>query len=266
LGAYWRGRIGAERWDSVARDYALGTWPGGRMAGAAVYWQVDIHGHVKGGKVMQYDPATGHKKKEGGTTWVHSLRGGIPAGRHLEQCLFGEHRLKDWPMEKPVAVVESEKTALIAAALMPAYLWVATGSKSEFKLAKLQALTGRKVLAFPDLSDSRSSTFYYWKEKAVELRSLFASIHVSDLLEAGATPESMTAGMDIADLLLKESGTTPDTPATITTTSPSPPPCILSQAEVAVRRWAGRNPALNTLVEVLGLDLSAAKVRPITIT
>ncbi len=119
LSAYWRNRIGADRWDKVAKDYALGTWSEGRLAGAAVYWQVDIHGHVKAGKIMQYDTATGHRAKGSGTGWVHFERYHKSASDlNVEQCLFGEHLLNSWPMEKPVAVVESEKTAMIAAALV----------------------------------------------------------------------------------------------------------------------------------------------------
>lgn len=44
---------------------------------------------------------------------------------------------------------------------------------------------------------------------------------------------------------------------------PPPPPPILSRAEVAVKRMAGRNPAINTLVNLLDLDLSRAQVRPL---
>lgn len=270
LSAYWRNLIGADRWDKVTKDYALGTWPDGRLAGAAVYWQVDVDGKVKGGKVMLYDPATGHRSKEGGTTWVHSLTGGIPEGRKLEQCLFGEHLLKGWPMDKTVAVVESEKTALIAAALLPNYLWLATGSLGEFKLAKLQALTGRKVLAFPDLSDAESTAFTKWRIVAEELRHLFASIHVSDLLEAGATLENMLAGMDIADLLLSgqpNAEVTP-TPAAPSPTPPIPsaPPIVKSRAEVAIERMAAGNPEINLLVDLLDLDLNRAHLHTMQTT
>jgi hypothetical protein len=41
----------------------------------------------------------------------------------------------------------------------------------------------------------------------------------------------------------------------------TPPPPILSRAEIAVKRMAGRNPAINTLVNLLDLDLSRARVR-----
>lgn len=281
LSAYWRDRIGADRWDKVAKDYALGTWTDGRLAGAAVYWQVDLNGKVKAGKIMQYDPATGKRSKVGSSTsFVHFERHHQSAhDLNVEQCLFGEHLLKSWPMDKPVAVVESEKTALIAAALLPTYCWVATGSKDEFKLAKLQALTGRKVIAFPDLSGN-SVAYYQWKERAVELNALFASIHVSDILEAGATAADTEAGLDIGDYLLrlgtitppttitlpkgdgsdgrKENYSTPLPAITTTTILTPPPPMILSRAEVAVERMAAKNPAINLLVELLQLDVANA--------
>lgn len=271
LSAYWRNPIGADRWDKVTKDYALGTWPDGRLAGAAVYWQVDIHGRVKAGKIMQYDPATGHRAKGSGTGWVHfESHRKSASDLNVKQCLFGEHLLKSWPMEKTVAVVESEKTAMIAAALMPDICWLATGSKDEFKLAKLQALTGRKVLAFPDLAPN-CAAYFLWKQRAIELGHLFASIHVSDILEAGATMERTLAGMDIADLLLSEQPAAevgamaipaPQQPQPI----PLAPPILKSRAEVAIERMAAKNPEINLLVDLLQLDVAGATVRKLTTT
>ena len=264
LSAYWQERIGADRWDEVAKAYALGTWSEGRLAGAAVYWQVDIHGNVKAGKIMQYDPSTGKRSKEERTTsWVHFMRTRQSAGElNVEQCLFGEHLLKGWPIDQPVAVVESEKTAMIAAALMPSFLWVAVGSMGAFTLAKLQALTGRKVLAFPDLSRD-GSAFTKWRERAIELGHLFASIHVSDILERKATEADRNDGLDIGDHLLRSDDRTVKSSTTTITTLSAPPPPILSRAEVAVKRMAQRNPAINSLVSLLDLDLSRAQVRPL---
>lgn len=52
--------------------------------------------------------------------------GQLPADWQLSQCLFGEHLLALY-QGKPVGLVESEKTAVIAAGLMPKYMWLATG-------------------------------------------------------------------------------------------------------------------------------------------
>jgi hypothetical protein len=41
---------------------------------------------------------------------------------------------------------------------------------------------------------------------------------------------------------------------------PPPPVPLLSDAEILLSRWAERNPAINTLVDVLNLDLSTAKI------
>jgi hypothetical protein len=48
----------------------------------------------------------------------------------LSQCLFGEHLLKD--TETPVAIVESEKTAIIASCYYPEFIWLACGGSGEF--------------------------------------------------------------------------------------------------------------------------------------
>ena len=213
LSMYWRDRIGADRWDAVAHDYALGTWRTRELAGAAVFWQVDANGNVKAGKIMLYDPSTGKRRKgTRSTSFVHFENTRQSAGDlNVEQCLFGEHLLTTWPMDRPVAVVESEKTAMIAAALMPSFLWVAVGSVGGFTLAKLQALTGRKVLAFPDLSRD-GSAITKWRERAVEVARLFVRVHVSDLLERMATDADREAGLDIGDYLLRS-----DHKTTITT-------------------------------------------------
>lgn len=246
---------GLGRWDIVSQNYALGTQQEGPLKGAAVFWQVDAHGNVHAGKEMLYDPTTGKRRKDvRSQSWVHYEDHHLSAGDlNVQQCLFGEHLLPQRP-EAPVAVVESEKTALIGAACVPTMIWVATGSLGEFKLAKLQALTGRHVVAFPDLS-IESKAFKQWSATAYELRGLFASVHVSDLLEAGATVESTLAGDDIADYLLRAAVATEQEPA-----KPSLPERILSEAEKAMRRMAKRNPAINTLVDVLGLDLTTATI------
>lgn len=106
---------------------------------------------------MKYDPDTGPRIKDENTpgriTWVHSLMkqsGQLPRDWELTQCLFGEYLLLENP-GMPVALVESEKIALICAGLMPRYLWLATGGKPQLNRDRLSVLAGRKDIAFPDI-------------------------------------------------------------------------------------------------------------------
>ncbi|MDD3946132.1 MAG: DUF6371 domain-containing protein, partial [Bacteroidales bacterium] len=142
------------------------------------------------------------EKVGGKITWVHAvlrqsadplLR--LPDGWELTQCLFGEHLLKQYPF-KPVALVESEKTAVICSAFWPEYIWLATGGKSQLN-DRLQVLRNRKVVAFPDVDG-----YLEWKEKLSQVRGL--DIAVSDVLEKNATFEDRANHVDIADLLIRQ--------------------------------------------------------------
>ena len=67
---------------------------------------------------------------------------------NLKQCLFGLHLLND--NVKQVAIVESEKTALIMSIEFPNYTWMSTGSLQGFKYEYLAPLKGTAIIAFPD--------------------------------------------------------------------------------------------------------------------
>lgn len=184
--------------ESVRDAYKVGV----TKALDTIYFQIDAQGRCRSGKIMKYNPETGHRIKDeetpGKVSWIHSLlkaRHMLPDDWELTQCLFGEHLLPQYPNHK-VALVESEKTALICAALMPQYVWLATGGKTQLG-EKLNALKGRDVIAFPDVD-----AYDTWKEKL----SLSVDFHVtvSDYLEKTATPEERAAKIDIADRLLSE--------------------------------------------------------------
>lgn len=75
-----------------------------------------------------------------------------------------EHLLNDKDkVNANVALVESEKTAVICSLLLPEYIWLATGGKSQFN-DRLMVLKGRKVTAFPDIDG-----YDEWRKKAKEL-------------------------------------------------------------------------------------------------
>lgn len=94
---------------SLMEKYHVGTSK--HWTGATVFWQVDNQGKVRTGKVMLYNPETGKRVKEpySHVSWVHSLITHMDF--NLCQCFFGEH-LINVAKTKPIALVESEKTAL----------------------------------------------------------------------------------------------------------------------------------------------------------
>ena len=168
-------------------------------SGAAIFYEKDLQGRYRGGKIIQYNPATGHRIKDGTAlpvNWIHPLfkkRGYIPEDWTMTQCLYGEHLLAEYP-DKPVILVESEKTATLGAGFMPEYVWLATGGKTQLG-DKLNVLAGRKVIAFPDI-DAMS----YWKEYFSQALPL--DVTVVDIYEELATEEDRADQIDIADLLI----------------------------------------------------------------
>ncbi len=161
--------------------------------GSTVFWQVDLKGRVRAGKVMGYDPTTGHRVKEpqSQVAWVHSL---LKIPLDLKQCLFGEHPLRDSGAQQ-VVIVESEKSALIGAWKMPEYVWLATGGIHMLKPS--EALRGRDVILIPDLGAEET-----WRAKMSAFKSVCRSVCLSDFLSRIATQEQRQRGLDIADFIL----------------------------------------------------------------
>lgn len=189
--------------------------------GATVFWQIDTQGKVRTGKIMLYSPTTGKRVKEpfNHISWVHTAL--KQPEFELRQCLFGEHLLID--KTKPVAIVESEKTAVIASVYLPQFIWCAAGSLTNLNAEKCSILKGRSVTLFPDLNG-----FDKWNSKAKELSHL-ATFTVSDLLERKATEAEKKQGFDIADYLIKfnyKAFALPETEA------PEPPPAVQPLVEV----------------------------------
>ena len=179
-------------------DYRLGVTSDGDV----IFFQLDLQGRCRTGKIMKYNPQTGHRIKDPATPhridWVHSRlkhAGKLPASWALTQCLFGEHLLSAHP-DKTVALVESEKTAVICAGILPKFLWLATGGKSQLG-DKLLVLQGRKIVAFPDVDG-----FEIWSQKLAAYTQL--QVSVSPILQQNATPEDIENHIDIADWLIRE--------------------------------------------------------------
>ena len=184
--------FGDDTTQRLIERYYIGTSK--HWYGATVFWQVDLNKQVRTGKIMLYNATNAKRVKLpfNHITWVHTALK-LP-DFELSQCLFGEHLLHD--TTKPVAIVESEKTAIIASAYMPAYIWIATGGLSNLTPQKCSILKGRQVHLYPDLN-----AFDAWQAKANEL-GLIANITLFPLLEQIANAQHRTDGLDIADYLM----------------------------------------------------------------
>ncbi len=199
-----------EQINQVFEKYLLGATKNTEV----IFWQIDIAGKIRTGKIMQYNPQTGKriKHQNGAIDWVHNKlkkSGALLEAFNLQQCFFGEHLLTLYP-DKSVAIVESEKSAIIASSLIPNMIWLAVGNINGLSFEKCKVLKNRNVILYPDLG-----AFEKWKEKAQTLNSLFLSPHgegsgmrlkitVSTLLEDEATDTDRTNGLDIADYIIEE--------------------------------------------------------------
>jgi hypothetical protein len=215
LWVFFAKQIGEAAANTIFEKYRVGSskhWPG-----ATAFWQIDNKGNARQCKVMLYNPDTGRRVKK---PFDHiSFMGKNILGNNdanLQQCFFGCHLLPLYPLA-PVAIVESEKTAMYCAHIYPKYVWLATGGKqgcSWLNKAVLEPLRGRAVVLFPDLMATKD-----WQAKAETVKAMVScKIYVSTDLEAIATDAEKAAGLDLMDYLLQQ-GTTQQQAA-----APDPPP------------------------------------------
>lgn len=181
--------ISPESLSEIKEKYKIGT--SGKWQGATIFWQIDQKGRIRTGKMILYDKATGRKKK---LNWVHSILN-LP-DYNLKQCLFGLHLLNS-DQQKAIAIVESEKTAVIASIAFPQFIWMATGGLMNLKASMLRPLVNRRVILFPD-----AGCYDDWNNRVAGLPATNEYL-ISDLVERKATAEEKQEGLDIADYIIE---------------------------------------------------------------
>lgn len=114
--------FGEQETERLMKMYHVGT--SYKWGGSTIYWQVDKDDKVRTGKVMLYNPKDGHRVKEPRSYvgWAHAFL--YLPDFNLCQCFFGEHLLAQHPTMS-VAIVESEKTAIIASHFIHNFIWLA---------------------------------------------------------------------------------------------------------------------------------------------
>ena len=182
----------------AANRYRLGQ----TKDGGVVFWESDEQDQVHNGKIMYYQDNC-HRDKTHTPSWVVAKlksTGILPNEVENPHSLFGLHLLSGVAVGK-IAIVESEKSAVILSELFPDYIWMASGGKTMLHADSFAPLGGHRIILFPD-TDETGETFRLWSNIAQEATKLHKSrIHVSNLLEQHATPAQKSAKIDIVDLL-----------------------------------------------------------------
>jgi hypothetical protein len=171
--------FGIDKADSLRTDYNIGTAKGG----GTVFWQEDRNGNVRTGKVMYYHP-NGKRIKERNSWFLHSR---IKDDFNYRQCFFGLHLTTP---DKPVALCESEKTAILMSVFMPEYTWVASGGSEMLNLKRLNELP-RLDMVFADHGQLGK-----WEQKTRIFTNRQMDLSVDRAVESGLINE----GDDILDL------------------------------------------------------------------
>jgi hypothetical protein len=211
--------FGIETARRVVDDYALGA-----IDHKTILWNIGTDGRVLGGKVIGFD-TNGRIKNP----WLESMMAthsyedislmgwyvretgfqndvmsvsdflspdlgtaDLPYKVIERASLFGLHLLKMYH-QRPIALTESPKSALIGYALQPQMNWLATGDVKDMDINILRPLKGKRVMVFPT-----NHSYYDWLKVAKQVD--FCQIVVSDMME-GYKSDWLR---DIGDLLLDD--------------------------------------------------------------
>ena len=227
-----------EEVENCIAKYNIGTSK--HWEGATVFWQINQTQKVHTGKIILFDDNTGKRVKNPfpHINWVHKK---INKDKYnLKQCLFGLHQLKNsiaMPLQyncNTIAIVESEKTAIIMNLFIPEYLWMATGSKQNLKLQLLEPIKNENIFVYPDKGE-----FADWNKRVIELQKLGFKIKCSSIVENS----EFETGTDLADIYF----------AMKNNTSKNKVEVVLSETEIKIQRLSKINPTIISLIEAFDL-------------
>ncbi len=227
-----------EEVENCIAKYNIGTSK--HWEGATIFWQTNQTKKVHTGKIILFDENTGKRVKNPfpHINWVHKK---INKDKYnLKQCLFGLHQLKNsiaMPLQyncNTIAIVESEKTAIIMSLFIPEYLWMATGSKQNLKLQLLEPIKNENIFVYPDKGE-----FADWNKRVIELQKLGFKIKCSSIVENS----EFETGTDLADIYF----------AMKNNTSKNKVEVVLSETEIKIQRLSKINPSIISLIETFDL-------------
>ncbi|MFS4484223.1 DUF6371 domain-containing protein [Hyunsoonleella sp. 2307UL5-6] len=194
-----------EQIKQIISKYLLGT-TSNPWQGSVIFWQIDDKQRVRSGKIINYNRITGNriKKPYNHVSWIHKTL--KIKDFNLGQCLFGLHLINEFP-NKPIAIVESEKSACIMSVIYPKFLWLSCGSLSNINIRLFEPIRSKDIVLYPDLSiknKRNQNAFDLWVDKANILYSEGFKITVSKFLYKITPYSGKENGFDIADYFISE--------------------------------------------------------------
>lgn len=150
-------------------------------------------------KMVKYG-MNGRRDRDSFPFYMHKKLGGNQF--KYKRCFFGEHLLTQH--DGPIAIVESEKTAIIMSIVNDEFLTLATGGKNTLHINNIYHvlnINNQRCVLFPDHDkpdDYGVTPFIQWSYMADELNGKGYDVITSEILETENTP----FGYDIADVIL----------------------------------------------------------------
>ena len=172
--------FGIEKAYQLQEAYNIGTAKGG----GTIFWQQDREQNIRTGKVMYYN-SNGKRNKDRMSWFVHKK---IREDFNYRQCFFGLHLTTP---DKPVALCESEKTAIIMSVFEPEYTWIASGGS--------EMLNDERLFELPRLDKvfADNGQFEKWERKT---RMFLPEMDIS--VDEAVNNGILKEGDDILDLYL----------------------------------------------------------------
>ncbi len=183
----------SEEINSVLKMYFVGTYED-----YCCFPQIDRLNRVCKAKLIKFNRQSGKRLKGRYDTSSLKTKLKLKEDFNYKQIFFGEHLLA-FQNTKPVAIVEAEKTAIVASLCFPEKLWLGSNSKTWLKVERLRRFENRQVILYPD-----ADGFDQWQSVATDAQRQGLNVKVSSLIENHATAEQKANGYDLADYLIEQ--------------------------------------------------------------
>jgi hypothetical protein len=141
-----------------AINIMLSFFVGTTKTGGTIFWQVDQFNRVRTAQVIHYN--TNGKRNKDVPPGKPVDKDGFPMftiNKGYHPCFFGEHQLFKAGKNDLIAIVESEKTAILCSIFLPELngrktYWIAAGGNNGITEEKAWCLSGMNVCLVPDFS------------------------------------------------------------------------------------------------------------------